>query len=479
MMKTLSLRGRLLVVTAALVALGLAVADGATFFLLRSSLIHRIDQQLLGSQDFAARFLGEASRGFPLGGFAFARRERSDAPVTYAAVLDASGETVLSRSFALGTVDPPALPSALPGAIASKSDEPAVLFTTRGKGRSLRYRVMAASLGHTQGTLVLAVPLTEVDATLRRLLLVEGGVTVGVIAAAVALALWLIRVGLRPLSRMEDTATQIAAGSLSRRVEPADEGTEVGRLGRALNDMLERLETAFAQREASERRLRRFVADASHELRTPLTSIRGYAELFRRGADARPDDLAKSMRRIEEESTRMGGLVDDLLLLARLDQGRPLEREPVDLVRVAADSVEDARVIERDRPIEFDAPESLIVQGDDRRLRQLVANLVNNALVHTPPGTPIHVRVAHEDGEAMLEVADEGPGLDPESAARVFDRFFRIDESRSRHGGGAGLGLSIVAAVAEAHGGRAWIDTAPGTGARFRVAFPAGTPADS
>jgi two-component system OmpR family sensor kinase len=279
---------------------------------------------------------------------------------------------------------------------------------------------------------------------------------------------------------MEHAAADIAAGDLSRRVEPADEHTEVGRLGRALNVMLERIEAAFAERRASEARLRRFVGDASHELRTPLTSIRGYAELFRHGAQERPEDLAKTMRRIEEESTRMGVLVDELLLLARLDQGRPLDREPVDLARVARDAVEDGRAVQPARPIDVVAEGKVIVQGDDARLRQVAANLITNALEHTPAGTPVHVRVTVDGDEAVLEVADEGPGMSDEDAAKVFDRFFRVDPARARENGGSGLGLSIVAAIVQAHGGRVTVVSAPGAGARFVATIPlAGAPAVS
>jgi two-component system OmpR family sensor kinase len=264
---------------------------------------------------------------------------------------------------------------------------------------------------------------------------------------------------------MGETAGAIAAGDLTRRVEPADEGTEVGRLGIALNAMLSHIESAFEQRRRSEERLRRFVADASHELRTPLTSIRGYAELFRRGADTRPEDLAKSMANIEAEAARMGVLVDDLLLLARLDQGRPLERERVDLTAVVTEAVEGARAVEPDRSIELSVAGPVEIVGDAGRLRQVVDNLLDNARVHAPDA-PVRARVAVDDADAVLEVADEGPGIDPEVASRIFERFTRGDPSRSRGTGGAGLGLSIVAAIVNAHGGSVTAsshDGGPGT----------------
>jgi two-component system OmpR family sensor kinase len=279
-------------------------------------------------------------------------------------------------------------------------------------------------------------------------------------------------VGLRPLDGIAATAGAIAAGDLTRRVRPAEPTTEVGRLGLALNAMLGQIEAAFAERRASEARLRRFVADASHELRTPLTSIRGYAELFRRGAASRPEDLATTMRRIEEEAERMGVLVDELLLLARLDQGRPLDRRPVDLAEVAAEAVEQARVIDPGRPLELAAPGPVVVLGDRERLHQVAANLLANVRMHTAPGTAARVEVAAAGGRAVLQVADQGPGMHPEQAARAFERFYRSDPSRSRGMGGAGLGLSIVAAIAQAHGGRASVSSAPGRGVSVRVELP-------
>ncbi|MEN3315493.1 MAG: two-component system, OmpR family, sensor kinase, partial [Acidimicrobiaceae bacterium] len=313
-----------------------------------------------------------------------------------------------------------------------------------------------------------------VTQTLHRLLFIEALASGLIVLLVGGAALVLVRTGLRPLEDIGDVAGAIAEGDLSQRVPRAEERTEVGRLGLSLNAMLGQIQSAFEARQASEDRLRRFVADASHELRTPLTSIRGYAELFRRGAAERPADLEKAMRRIEEESVRMGLLVDDLLLLARLDQGRPLDRSPVDLVRVAADAVDDARAAAPERSISLEAPDRLVIEGDDLRLRQVAANLVANAYQHTPAETPVVVRVTTGEGEAVLEVADRGPGLDPEAAQKVFERFYRADPSRARSGGGSGLGLSIVAAIAEAHGGRATVDSTPGTGACFRVSLPTG-----
>jgi two-component system OmpR family sensor kinase len=356
-------------------------------------------------------------------------------------------------------------------------------FPTDGKPFTLsspHYRVLAGPEAQyvindtelVQARLIVAIPMRDVDDTLHHLLVIELLVATGVLLALALLAWWVVHMGLRPLERMGETAGAIARGDLSRRVEPADERTEVGRLGIALNSMLAQIEEAFAERTASETRLRRFVADASHELRTPLTSIRGYAELFRRGASTRPDDLAKTMRRIEEAAARMGVLVEDLLLLARLDQGRPLEHAPVDLTRLVAAAVDDLRATSPNRLVTYESDGAIVVSGDEFRLRQVLANLLENARTHTPPSSPVEVRVTQSDTDAIIEVRDHGPGMSEEDAARAFERFWRSDPSRTRSSGGAGLGLAIVAAITEAHGGHAEVETRPGAGATFRVCIP-------
>jgi two-component system OmpR family sensor kinase len=320
------------------------------------------------------------------------------------------------------------------------------------------------------GTLIIAAPLTEVTDTLHRLLLVEILATVGVLLVVGLLALWLVRVGLRPLRAIGETAGAIAEGDLTRRVEPADQDTEVGRLGLSLNAMLAQIEQAFEERRASEERLRRFVADASHELRTPLTSIRGYAELFRHGASEHPEDLAKTMNRIESEAARMGILVEDLLLLARLDQGLPFSADRVELASLVARAVEDARAADPGRPIDLVGTGPVFVSGDEVRLKQILDNLLANASRHTPAGTPAHVTVA-SNGTATVVVADEGPGVDPELADRIFERFYRVDPSRSREKGGAGLGLAIASEIARAHGGALDLVRSE-RGATFRLTLP-------
>jgi len=277
---------------------------------------------------------------------------------------------------------------------------------------------------------------------------------------------------------MAQKSGAIAAGDLSQRVEPDDPRTEVGRLGGALNVMLAQIERAFADRVAAEERLRQFVADASHELRTPVTSIRGYAELFRRGAGDRPADLANVMRRIEQEGARMGDLVEELLLLARLDQGQPLERQPVELSAVVDAAVDGGRAADPERAINVESQSPLVVLGSESRLRRVVDNLLTNARVHTPAGTPIRVRLAAEDDEVVLEVADSGPGVPAEEADRIFERFYRTDGSRTRSQGGVGLGLAIVRSVVEAHAGVVGYRARPGGGSIFRVVLPRAPAAD-
>jgi two-component system OmpR family sensor kinase len=472
----MSLRARLLIVTVGLVTLGLLIADVVTYRALSSSLLQRVDEQLAQVAQAAVPALEPGSGGFPM------PDEPQPGPGgvptgSYAALLDGSGTVVQSHSFGYrsDTAPTPVLPAGLPGS--STGGVGSVTFSARSSTGGSGFRVQAVGPRPEAGTLVIAVPLAEMRATLGRLLTIEALVTIGVALVAGALALVLVKIGLRPLETMGTTAGAIAAGDLSRRVEPADDDTEIGKLGTSLNAMLAQIEAAFDERRASEERLRRFVGDASHELRTPITSIRGYAELFRRGADTRPDDLARSMARIEAEAERMGVLVDDLLLLARLDQGRPLEREPVDLAPIVADAVDAARAIDPERVLEADLDGSAIVTGDAGRLRQVVDNLLENARVHTPAGTPTHLALGSDDDVVVLTIADEGPGMNAEVAAKAFERFYRGDPARARTTGGAGLGLSIVGAIVESHGGSVRVlDADAGTTIEVRFPRPGSTP---
>ncbi|MGH9017445.1 MAG: sensor histidine kinase, partial [Acidimicrobiales bacterium] len=312
--------------------------------------------------------------------------------------------------------------------------------------------------------------------TLGQLLVLELAVTGGALLVSLLLGLWLVRVGLRPLRDVVRTAEAITEGDLMHRVPNATTRTEVGHVATALNVMLERIERSFGALQASENRLRRFVSDASHELRTPIAAVSAYAQLFKRGAATRPDDLGRVMDGIERESGRMGLLVDDLLLLAHLDEHRLPVHERVEVVGLVAEAVETARTVGPDWPLTFVADEPVEVMGDRHGLRRVVDNLLANVRAHTPPGTTTTVRVTTAGSEASVEVADDGPGMDAPSAALVFERFFRADPSRSRTTGGAGLGLAIVAAMVETHGGRVEATTSPSGGALFRVTLPAVAP---
>jgi two-component system OmpR family sensor kinase len=366
----------------------------------------------------------------------------------------------------------------------------------------------------SNATLIVGVDLGDINGTISQLAGIDLIVSVIIIVGLAVVGVAIVRASLRPLADIEKTARAIAAGDLSRRVPDQDPHTEVGQLGRSLNTMLAQIESSFyaqAQSEAaarrSEARMRQFVADASHELRTPLTAMRGYAEYYRQRGGMQDDaaaatdsgppgpesaavtglgsngqlgraDMDRIMQRVEQESARMGVLVEDMLLLARLDQQRPIEHRPVDLLTLAADAVQDARIIAPGRDITLDVGSgaAFLVLGDEVRLRQVIGNLMNNALTHTPDGTPVAVRLLAGARQpvpsVVLEVADQGPGLRPDQAEHVFERFYRADQARTRTAGGTGLGLAIVAALVAAHDGTVTLQTAPGQGATFRITLP-------
>jgi two-component system OmpR family sensor kinase len=338
-------------------------------------------------------------------------------------------------------------------------------------GSSLTYRTAAFTLKDGR-TLVIAVPLHDVDQTLQRLVEVEALVGGGVILGLVALGWVVIRVGLLPLERIGRVASEIAQGNLSRRVTPASDRTEVGRLGKSLNAMLAQIERAFADRTRSEERLRRFLADASHELRTPLAAIRGYAELYRLGAAREPAEVERAMGRIEAEATRMGGLVESLLLLARLEELPEVPLVEVDLIELAEHAAQDTRAAAPDRDVIVHRPKQVQVLGDPEQLGQVLANLTRNAVVHTPPATGIEITVTEEAGRAVVEVRDHGPGLPPAAGDHLFERFWRPEGGRRRGRGGAGLGLAIVKAIVEGHGGEIRGYNADDGGAVFRMTMP-------
>jgi two-component system OmpR family sensor kinase len=472
----LSLRARLILAVIALAAVGLVAADVATYTSLSSFLIDRTDSTLDQSHIAAEQSI-EGGDGFDGGGGGrLGGPGGGPGPNEFVQLRTLDGTVVRTQANNRlpdgRTMPAPKLPGTISLPQVSGGGDRVHYFTVPAVKGGDRYRVRASiEANQPNAILIVATSLRDVDGTLHRLLFIELLVTGLVLAGIVAVGLWVVRLSLRPLDAIGATAAAIAGGELSRRIERADDRTEVGRLGLALNAMLAQIESAFKAREASERKLRRFVADASHELRTPLAAVRAYAELFTRGAATRPDDLERSLTGITRESERMSLLVEDLLLLARLDEGRPLAREPVALDEVVHDAVETARMVDPERPLEMTfAP--LEVVGDHDRLRQIVDNLLANVRSHTPPETHVQIRLEREGAFARITVADSGPGMSEEQAAHAFERFYRADESRARASGGVGLGLSIVAAVAEAQGGSAEVRPTPGGGATFVVSLP-------
>ena len=485
-MRLTSLRARLLVGVIALAAVCFVVLGSIVYFQQRDFLLQRVDDQARAAVPIVNRALTEQGVPDP-GGFGGGPRGRdgrrgprggpgpgpgfSLPPGVYGERRDASGAR-LGRPIIIGFDESETSTPELPADL--ERDEIVTVPATDG---SLDYRAIATGRPGDPSTTVVAVPLSGVEEQLDELLLVEGLVIGVVLVLMGAAGWWVVRVALEPLDRIGATAGAIAAGDLSQRVSPADEDTEVGRLGLSLNAMLHQIERAFDERTASEDRLRQFLADASHELRTPLASIRGYAELYRMGAARDPEGAEKAMSRIEQEAARMGVLVEDLLMLARLDEVRDAVRVPVDVTELARDAVEDARASARDRQITLHADdEDTLVTASADQLRQVVGNLTRNALVHTPPGTPVEVGVVREAGTVRLAVRDHGNGLplDPgEDEQALFERFWRADPARGRGPAGAGLGLAIVHAIVTAHGGTVRAENAPGGGALFSVELPA------
>lgn len=473
----MTLRRKLVCTLLALAAVGMLALAAATYVTQRSFLEQRVDDQTaaalpaIGQQLDArgARFVPRLDADGDGQPPKTPDRNAFDLPQgTYGVRIGTDGKQIGSpvvNAYGQTNFPPPDLPAHL---------QPGRLFTVTARGdKDLRYRVRTEAGPHGQGITVVAVPLSGVESTLQNLLIVEA-IVIAAILALLGIASWLlVRRELRPLDRIATTAGAIASGDLDRRVEVGAPGTEVGRLGSALNAMLARLEGAFAERQASEDRLRRFLADASHELRTPLASIRGYAELYRMGAAREPAEAERAMRRIEDESARMGVLVEDLLTLARLDETRERTPERVDLSLLAEDTVADARVTDPGRDIDLVLDGDATVVGNDDQLRQVLANLLRNAIVHTPAGTSLEVRAGTVDGRVVLAVRDHGPGLPDDDPNAVFERFWRSEGGRQRGADGAGLGLAIVAAIVGAHDGEIVAANADGGGAVFTVTLPA------
>ncbi len=508
----MSLRLRLLLAVGAIAIIALVVADFATYSALRSSLYTQADQNLQQNPLRLQRFVSGGtcpgpSRlfGGPGGGGSTAADGGGTPPGSggggpgnvgsspYLAVLTTNGKIIdglQCSAYVDNHAYSPQLPDQFGGFTTQSDGSSATFFTASSNqagGPAFRVEVSRGATvtdnltGTTRSALiVVAEPIGDITNTLHDLLLIELAVTAGALVLAMVGGWWLVRLGLRPLVDVERTADSIAAGNLDQRVPGAGDSTEVGRLAQALNVMLERIESAFTARLASEarlresdRHLRQFVADASHELRTPIAAVSAYAELFERGADQHPDDMPRVITGIRTEAERMDRLVNDLLTLARLDEGLPMEVLPVELVGLCAEAVHTATTVGPGWPVEFSASRPVEVRGDAVRLRQVLDNLLANVRAHTPTGTAASVSVTQIDNTAEIVVRDTGPGMPAEEASRVFERFYRVDAARARTHGGTGLGLSIVSAIVSAHGGTVSAASAPGAGMTVTVRLPA------
>jgi len=465
-LRTVPLRARLIAVVVALLAAALAASGLIVNVLLGNYLLDRTDDELRTYGGIAA----EVAYGTD-------GSQTIQPNFTVRLYLpDGSGGVTLADAATEADSEPrlPVLTSSDPDVVYSR---PFTVPSVSG-GEEPQWRVIAGVNQNRDAVYAVAVPLRQMQDTLRNVLGYAALIGLAVLAASVLIGWFAVRRAFRPLTRIEDTAAAIAAGDLTQRVPERRTGDEVASLSRSLNAMLAQIEQSFALREASEERMRQFVADASHELRTPLATVRGYAELYRQGAVNRPEEVTGAFARIESEATRMGGLVEDLLVLARLDGERPLDLGDVDLAVLAGDATQDARVLAPDRHIRLiglGGPLGPVhVTGDEQRLRQVITNLVTNALNHTPAGHPVEIAVGHLNGVAAVEVRDHGHGIDPVRARQVFERFYRADPSRSHApvSGGNGLGLAIVAAIVTAHHGKVGVARTPGGGATFVLQLP-------
>jgi two-component system, OmpR family, sensor kinase len=483
------LRARLVAILVLLLAAGLGIASLVTTTVVSSYLVRQVDDQLERSAGAVARVtlndrLG-ASTQLPSDYFVLVRPgDGEEIPLRWPQTVNLYGA--------------PQIPAMSDPEVEASLGEP---FTVSSEGGTdpAQWRVVpffygSELTGARDGTAFVALPLTGIHETVKFLGRALALSALGLALLGGAVAYLAVQRALRPLREIEETAAGIAAGDLARRVRPAPPTTEVGSLAASLNAMLAQIEEAFAAQEASEARMRRFVSDASHELRTPLATIRGYGELYRMGALDSPDKVEDTMVRIEDSATRMGALVNDLLALARLDEGRPLRHEPVDLAALARDSAQDLHALDPAREVALvglapgtDAPAALRVVGDEDRLRQVLANLIGNVARHTPAGTPVQIALGAVDapprpgsadepdrkvGTAVLEVRDHGPGVPSGQEGRLFERFYRADSSRNRASGGSGLGLAIVAAIVAAHRGHVAVRATDGGGLTVRVELP-------
>jgi two-component system OmpR family sensor kinase len=496
--RRLSLRARLLVAVGAVTLVALALADVAVYLSFRSYLYGHIDTTLEAAHVPLQRDvnrpnglhvpkglppLSRRSLHFTLSSTAFCAIGRESAPGMFIEVRAPGGHVVNGErcaAYEAGSKSyEPKIPLKITGFAPDRSqfNQPTAYFTTGSTAASgPDFRVRASRLPDGNILLVAQSESSVID-PLNRLLALEALITIAVLMTAVGLGWALVHVGLRPLTDVERTAQAISAGDLSERIPVESPTTEVGRVATALNVMLEQIHETVTQLSASENRSRHFVADASHELRTPLAAISAYAQTFQQGAAQDPEDLARVMDGIVRESERMSRLVEDLLLLARLDEHELLAPEPVELVGLITEAIETSLMVGPQWPIRLEADRAVEVMADRPALRQVLDNLLSNVRAHTPEGTHASVRVEQQGDLAVIEVADDGPGLDEAYGAAIFDRFFRLDPSRTRATGGAGLGLAIVAAIAAVHGGRVEVSAAQPRGAVFTVRLPALTTA--
>ncbi len=464
-----SLRSQLVAIMMSLMLVALTATGAGTLALVHSYLQGQVDDKLKAAVGTARQQQS----------FSQLQDQNPNVPTDYSLVLFIPGQPTLI--FGGSKSSRPAISSITPDEARSRNEAPFEVGGTDGRN----WRVVAVNVldgSQRAAVVVIGLPLYPVDSVMEHATLVVVGVGLLTLVLAFFIATWTVTRSFRPLARVEKTAAAIAAGDLSRRVEVENPDTEVGRLSRSLNAMLAHIESAFAARTASEAKMRRFAADASHELRTPLVTIRGYSELYRHGALATPEDVATAMGRIESEAKRMGAMVEDLLLLARIDEQRPLQRKPVDLLLLAHDAVVDTQASDRSRVISLrgldgDAGAPAPVMGDESKLRQVIGNLVGNALRYTPDGSPIELAVGLRTDPAgalrsVVEVRDHGPGVPEDEADRIFERFYRADTSRTRETGGSGLGLAIVAAIVGSHSGSVRVQPTDGGGATLVISLP-------
>ncbi|MFW5471455.1 sensor histidine kinase [Knoellia sp. CPCC 206435] len=462
-LERMPLRVRLVAIVLVVLAAALLFSNLATAYLMQRNLMGRVDSELESvAKPVATQALADLRKG-----------DEEATPTGYAFVLfPVDGETM--------SVNPtsermhPDVPRLALGDARVRQGKP---FTVPSIDGEMEWRFIAGTVGRSEATFAVGVPLRSVKQTVAQLLVTTGALSAVVLAGSALLGWYAVRRAFRPLNQIEDTAAAIAGGDLTRRIPVRAADDEVTSLSRSLNAMLAQIESSFAVREASEDRMRQFVADASHELRTPLATVRGYAELHRQGAISSPEDTRAAMERIESESGRMSGLVEDLLTLARLDEEPTNAMGEVDLTVLAADATADARVRAPERRITMTGLSGPVaatpVWGSESRLRQVVTNLVANAIRHTPQGRPIELAVGVDGTDGVVEVRDRGDGIPSGTAHRVFERFYRADPSRGRSaGGGNGLGLAIVAAIVAAHHGRVGVHETPGGGATFVVRIP-------